>query len=173
MGSHHRQVAALVPDEKLFVLTINAGILFKTKWDIFHPGQVLPPGGWWLPINYWGVEHCSWRQRTAFIHLKDRVYPLLHCLLIIKKMHWSLSSIAVIVLIKSDKPEPNRCATQDNNSALSFTALQVTASLKSARWAQPIEFGATLKIGYTWPANLVRAYKRRFCMSSCPSYWQE
>ena len=64
MGSHHHQVAALVPDEKMCVLMINAGISFKTKRDIFHPGQVLPPGWWWLLIVK--CSHHHWNVTSHF-----------------------------------------------------------------------------------------------------------
>ena len=40
--------------KKLFVLIIEAHNFFKTKRHIFHPGPVLPPSWWWLPI--WSPE---------------------------------------------------------------------------------------------------------------------
>ena len=51
MGSLHRLVAVLVPDEKLNCFWFWQKKLFKTKRDYFHPGPVETPSGWWLPIG--------------------------------------------------------------------------------------------------------------------------
>ena len=52
MGSLHRQVAVLVPDEKLNRFHSWCKKIFKTKRDSFHPGPVETPSGWGLPIGY-------------------------------------------------------------------------------------------------------------------------
>ena len=56
MGSHHRQVVILVPDEKLNCFYFWQAIFFKAKRDSFYPGPVEPPSGWWLPIT---LPHCA------------------------------------------------------------------------------------------------------------------
>ena len=51
MGSLHRQVAVLVPDEKVNCFDFGKKKLFKTKRDYFYPGPVETPSWWWLPID--------------------------------------------------------------------------------------------------------------------------
>ena len=61
--------------KKLFVLIFDAHNFFKTKWDICHLGTVMPPSGWWLPIECHSLKNARLENVNNHILFLLRIEP--------------------------------------------------------------------------------------------------
>ena len=66
MGSHHHQVAALVPDEKLCVLIINAGNFSKQNKTSFIRDRCCHLADDGSPLSWNGLKFSRFRASSVF-----------------------------------------------------------------------------------------------------------
>ena len=80
MGSHHHQVAALVPDEKLYVLFINAGIFSKQNETSLSPG----------------TSDATWRMMAPHCFDKSELHSVFYSHLLLNKSITNKAAVAII-----------------------------------------------------------------------------